>query len=119
MLKSLPAIFILSIILQSCYSITRTEEDVYTRTSRDTTYVNYVHQDPRNEDNGVVKPSKRVLIHERKQVLQDSVVQREYPDFIRIGLFEAAGFIWRFISIWDEQWNIWDTSKSICCFRRK
>lgn len=90
-MKFLLSLSVIAILISSCTSYTRIEEDVYTITERDTTYESYVHNDSQNRDEGVISPSKKILLNERNIVLYDSVVKRVYPDFIRIGLLETAG----------------------------
>lgn len=85
---------IIAAILSSCSMIqTRVETDVYTITERDTTYSNLVQNAPENRDNGVIYPSSRVFLNERNVLQRDSIVPREYPDFIRLGLFETVGLM--------------------------
>ncbi len=76
-----------------CGTITRTERDVYTVTRIDTTTTDYVRNPPGLRDNGIVHPSARVIEQSRTAVQIDSVVTREYPDFIRLGLFEGVSLI--------------------------
>lgn len=83
----------LVIIVQSCAFITRTEEDTFTITTRDTTEKHFVKNAPDNEDRGVIHPSTKEIIKERTFAQYDSVVTREYPNFIRLGLFESVGLI--------------------------
>lgn len=90
-MKYILSLIIIAFILSSCGTYTRTEEDVYSRVRKDTTYVSYVHNSNENKDDGVITPSKKTLVHERNLVLEDSVITREYPDYIRIGFLEAAG----------------------------
>jgi len=90
--KFLVFIFI-SIYLHSCTSYTREEIDVYTITERDTTYSHFSNNSPGNSDGGTINPSNRDIIHERVMVQIDSTVKREYPDWIRYGLFESIGII--------------------------
>ena len=84
-------IILLVILLSSCATITRTEEDVYTRAIKDTTYESYVHNAPENVDGGVIRPSKKILLNEHSLVLEDSIIERHYPNFIRYGFLEMAG----------------------------
>lgn len=79
--------------LQGCEIATRTERDIYTITNRDTTYMNYVRNAPGSRDRGVVYPSSRDFKSEREKTQRDSIVERHYPDFIRLGLFESIGTI--------------------------
>ncbi len=83
----------LALFAQSCmfFRVTRTETDTYTVSDLDTTIVNYVQNDPGNRDNGVIYPSSRAVRVTRNLVQEDSIVEKHYPDFIRIGLFESVG----------------------------
>lgn len=83
---------LLVIIMSGC-SYTRVEEDVYTISILDTTYQQFVKNAPGNRDNGVIYPSSRTFNNERELNQYDSIVTREYPDFIRLGLFESVGLI--------------------------
>ncbi len=89
-------ILILAVVsaLAGCSGLmTRTEYDLHTITERDTTY-NYTNQNaPGNRDNGVIYPSSRVFDFERSTTTRDSLVVREYPDFIRLGVFESVGLM--------------------------
>jgi|GEM_PF-177919 len=87
----LPVITI--ILLQSCFSYTRTEKDLHTITERDTTYKHQAYNTPGNRDGGTISPSTRDILHERVMVQIDSTVIRKYPDWIRFGLFESVGVI--------------------------
>jgi hypothetical protein len=89
----LTVLSILVATLTGCGSITRTERDTYTVTNIDTTVADYVRNPPGVRDNGMVHPSTRVVERSRTTVQYDSVVIREYPDFIRFGLFEGIGLI--------------------------
>jgi hypothetical protein len=84
---------LISILVSSCVSITRTEVDTHTITNRDTTETSEFLTDPENRDNGVVFPSTRVERTERFITQKDSIVEREYPNFIRLGFFESVGTI--------------------------
>jgi hypothetical protein len=99
---------VLTLFVSSCSTIklTRIEEDTYTVTQRDTTIVTNVAHPPgtrqnlepqivgRNpNNNGAIFPSTRVTQIQRDKDQQDSVVTREYPNFIRYGLFESAGLL--------------------------
>jgi len=82
------------IILQSCSvkeQYTRNEKDVYTHTIKDTTEKHYYANSPSNKEDGVVNPSSRDILVENNVSQYDSIVEREYPDFIRLGLFESVG----------------------------
>lgn len=94
-MKTLNVIIIvgISIFLVSCGSMTRTEMDTFTITNVDTTFTYTVQNAPGNRDNGVIYPSSRVLLKEREQLNYDSIVERDYPDFIRLGVFESVGII--------------------------
>ncbi len=81
------------LLLTSCGTITRTEKDVYTITEIDTTIASQVHNQPGDRDNGVIYPSSRTIAIERQLKQRDSVVTREYPGFIRLGVFEGIGLI--------------------------
>ena len=80
------------ICLYGCGTVTRTEEDVYTISERDTTSLYEAKNAPGNRDNGIVYPSSRTFKSYRYLLQRDSVVTRQYPDFIRMGIFESAGF---------------------------
>jgi len=86
--------------LQSCmppgFEHTRTEEDIYRITEIDTSFVHYEQNDPENKDRGIINPSSKVITNNRRLFSYDSVITREYPDFIRAGLFESAGLITNF-----------------------
>lgn len=84
----------ISVFVSSCsLLVTRTEEDIFTITEVDTTQKHYNYNSPSNKDRGVIFPSDREILSERYMVQRDSVVAREYPDFIRLGLFEGVGII--------------------------
>ncbi len=79
-------------ILSSCTSFhTRTETDMYTIADVDTLRSYDALNAPGNRDNGVVYPSSTREEQVRDVVMHDSIVEREYPDFIRLGLFEGVG----------------------------
>lgn len=78
-----------TIYLNSC--VTRTEIDTYTISDLDTTYIYHVRNAPENEDRGVVFPSSKVVDYQRNLIQHDSIVERYYPAFIRLGLFESVG----------------------------
>ncbi|MCX6156133.1 MAG: hypothetical protein NT007_18445 [Candidatus Kapabacteria bacterium] len=79
--------------LQSCSSLTRIEKDQYAITVRDTTYQFYERNAPGERDDGVIYPSSKSIRSERNTTWKDSIVVREYPDFIRFGLFESVGLL--------------------------
>ena len=89
---------LLVLILTGCAGFIRTEKDIHTVTDVDTVDVEQVHNQPNDRDNGIIYPSSRTLIRERHLVQHDSVEVREYPDFIRLGAFEAIGLIGSSIS---------------------
>lgn len=90
----IPIIVLLIVLLQSCsYIITRDEEDLFTITDNDTTTSHFIKNAPGNIDRGVVHPSTKEIITERTIKQHDSVSNRYYPDFIRLGLFEGMGLI--------------------------
>ena len=76
-----------------CASVTREETDTFTITEIDTTFTSFVKNSPSNKDNGVVFPSSREILVERNITQRDSTFTRYYPDFIRLGFFEAIGTI--------------------------
>ncbi|MBM2816199.1 MAG: hypothetical protein HW421_2961 [Ignavibacteria bacterium] len=73
--------------------ITRTETDIYTHTIRDTTTLYQQVNAPGSRDNGVVFPSSRTIKSERNITQYDSIVERLYPDFIRLCAFESVGLM--------------------------
>jgi hypothetical protein len=79
--------------LPGCFTITRTETDIYTITQRDTTIREDVKNVPGERDNGTIYPSTRTIDITRNYVERDSVINRYYPAFLRLGGIETAGFI--------------------------
>ncbi len=73
--------------------VTRTVDDVYTRTTEDTLIINNKRNAPGSVENGVVFPTSHVVEVQRSVVQKDSLIRREYPAFIRLGLFESVGLI--------------------------
>jgi hypothetical protein len=73
--------------------VTRTETDVFTITVKDTTDFYEQKNAPGNRDNGIVFPSSRTITSKRVLIQRDSVVERKYPDFIRLGVFESVGIV--------------------------
>ncbi|MCX7937313.1 MAG: hypothetical protein N2971_06355 [Chlorobi bacterium] len=71
--------------------VTRTERDVYTVTLLDTTTVVEYTNAP--GERGVLYPSNRTYRTDRHLNQYDSVVERYYPNFIRVGVFESVGLI--------------------------
>lgn len=92
--KILLSAIILSMLLISCGSFsTRTERDVYTISERDTLSLTEQKNAPGVRNFGVVYPSSKVFMSNRSVIQRDSVVERDYPDFIRLGVFESVGLI--------------------------
>lgn len=89
--------FVIVLCLNSCmppgFEITRVEEDNFRIVNEDTTKVFFENNSLQNKDNGVVFPSSKTIKVEREYTTYDSSVTREYPDFIRAGVFEAGGLI--------------------------
>lgn len=93
--------FVIALFLQSCGSMldliystnTRVEEETFTISYRDTTVTENYPAEPGGVDNGIISPSPRVTEIQRYVKQKDSIVEKEYPDFIRLGLFESAGLI--------------------------
>ncbi len=73
--------------------MTRTVDDVYTRTIEDTTIQHSKRNAPGSIENGVVFPTSHVVEIQRSVLQTDSIQRHEYPAFIRLGLFESAGLI--------------------------
>ncbi len=81
-----------TLVLASCANLsTRTETDIFTIADVDTLKTHDALNAPGVRDNGVVYPSSTRDEFQRDVVLHDSIVEREYPDFIRLGLFEGVG----------------------------
>jgi hypothetical protein len=80
-------------MLSACGSFNRVEKDVHTITEMDTLVVDQVRNQPNDRDNGVIYPSSRTVTMERNMLQHDSVVEREYPNFIRLAAFEGIGTI--------------------------
>lgn len=97
-MKNLPLI-VLALGMLGLYScadlnvLTRTEKDTYTITNQDTTFRNVIRNVPGERDQGIVFPSTRTIEVNRNTIQHDSVVTRDYFDFIRAGVFESAGLI--------------------------
>lgn len=90
----IPIVLLFIVMLQSCSMvITREEEDLYTISDVDTTTTHFIKNAPGNVDRGVVHPSTKEILTERTITQHDSTVNRFYPDFIRLGLFEGMGLI--------------------------
>ena len=84
---------ILSSQFWGCISYSRTETDIYTISELDTTTQYLDKNAPGNRDNGIIYSSSRTVQSERMMIQRDSTVIREYPNFIRLGLFESIGLI--------------------------
>ncbi|GBD07245.1 hypothetical protein HRbin21_01061 [bacterium HR21] len=78
-------------LLQS--PLTRTERDTYTLLERDTLVQTQLRNPPGEADRGVLFPSLRQTAIHHTAVLRDSIVERHYPNFIRVGLFESVGLL--------------------------
>lgn len=91
-MKKLHLLYFFFVVLITSCSVTRTERDVYTITIRDTTTLEEQKNAPGTRDNGVIYPSSRVFQSQRTITQKDSIVERYYPDFIRLGVFESVGF---------------------------
>lgn len=86
-------VFVSLFTLIGCGTYTRVEKDIYTITEADTTVAERVTNQPGDRDNGVIYPSSRTLTTSRKMVQRDSIAERTYPNFIRLGLIESIGTI--------------------------
>jgi len=89
----LPLVLIVGLALSGCFSITRIETDQYTITERDTTIREDAKNIPGERDNGTIYPSPRTVEIHRQYVQRDSIVTRDYPNFLRAGGIEMASFI--------------------------
>ena len=84
---------LLATLASSC-GITRTETDYYTIVIRDTTYREDVRNVPGSaDDNGVVFPSSRTTNIRHYTMTYDSTYDRTYPNFLRMGGLELAGYL--------------------------
>ena len=84
---------VFSLQFWGCQSYSRTETDIYTISELDTT-TSYIDKNaPGNRDNGIIYSSSRTVESKRDLIQRDSTVIREYPNFIRLGLFESVGLI--------------------------
>ncbi len=63
--------------------LTRTEQDTYTITTRDTTHQIEYRNAPGQR--GIIYPSDRTITATRRVEQYDSTVERHYPNFIRFG----------------------------------
>ena len=87
-------VLITGILISGCGNLmTRKERDVFTITKLDTTNFIELKNAPGNRDNGIIFPSSRTITSKRVVVQYDSVVERTYPDFIRLGVFESTGIV--------------------------
>jgi hypothetical protein len=85
---------LMTVSLTGCFNFTtRVERDLYTITERDTTTFIEQKNAPGNRDNGVIFPSSRTIESYRDMQQRDSLVQHEYPDFIRLSIFESVGTV--------------------------
>lgn len=91
-MKFLILVFI-AIMLVSCTNITRIEQDVYTITHIDTNNVKQQRNPPGEREQGIIYPSNEYTKNERELVQRDSIVERFYPAFIRVALFESTGLL--------------------------
>lgn len=82
-----------AVVVVGCGSYTRVERDIYTITNADTVVTERVQNQPGDRDNGIVYPSTRSITMARTVNQHDSAVERLYPSFIRLGLFEGIGLI--------------------------
>lgn len=73
--------------------LTRTVQNVYTRTTEDTAYVTTARHEPGDPSNGAMYPAPRTIEKHRSVVQFDSAVVKEYPAFIRAGVFESIGLL--------------------------
>lgn len=82
---------LLSVLLVGCGAITRMERDEFTITTKDTLVTTTVANVPGERNNGIIFPSSKSVVVQRELLQHDSIVIREYPAFIRMGIFEAVG----------------------------
>ncbi len=88
------SIIFLILVFWGCVAgITRQETDIYTLSNRDTTTLFFMQNAPGNRDNGIIYPSSRAFKSERYLMQKDSIVDRFYPNFIRLGAFESVGLL--------------------------
>lgn len=79
--------------LASCTTLTRVEKDSFSDILRDTVVTEKNINHPGNRDNGTVYPSSKVTTITNEIDLLNYEKEREYPNFIRAGLFEGVGLI--------------------------
>ena len=84
---------ILALMLVSCGTVTRTEQDRFTITIADSTTTEQMHNQPGDRPNGIIYPSSSTVTKERWLRQYDSVETREYPAFVRLALFESVGLM--------------------------
>jgi len=87
------SILVASLVLVGCGSITRVERDIHTIVEVDTLVTKRVQNLPGERDNGIIFPSPTTESRDRDVRRYDSLAVREYPAFIRLGLFEGIGLI--------------------------
>lgn len=96
-MKRTSLLILIAVIISSLWGCaglqTRVEHDIYTISERDTTTLWEAQNAPGNRDNGVIYPSSRTFKSERLLIQRDSLVDRFYPDFIRLGAFESIGLL--------------------------
>ncbi len=80
-----------ALVFGGCATLTRTETETYTIVMRDTTMIKEANNAPGQRENGVVYPSTRMDTIEHPVTEYDSTHDRYYPNFLRAGVFEAAG----------------------------
>ncbi|MCO5252694.1 MAG: hypothetical protein M9949_14910 [Candidatus Kapabacteria bacterium] len=80
--------------LASCSTtLTRVEKDSFSDILRDTVVTEKNINHPGNRDKGTVYPSSKVTTITNEIDLLNYEKEREYPNFIRFGLFEGVGLI--------------------------
>jgi hypothetical protein len=73
--------------------LTRTVQDTYTVTTEDTVYVSTARHEPGSPTNGTVYPAPRTTEKHRNVTQYDSTIRKEFPAFIRAGVFESVGLL--------------------------
>ncbi|MCS7177154.1 MAG: hypothetical protein NZ960_06010 [Candidatus Kapabacteria bacterium] len=71
----------------------RIERDVYTIIVRDTVRQTHLLNPPGEADRGILFPNARHTTIEHTATFRDSTVERHYPNFIRLGVFESVGLL--------------------------
>ena len=93
-LARLGLVLCIALTLASCASpITRTVDESFTRTTADSIAKVTTRNEPNNQSGGVIFPSSKTVETTRTLVQTDSIIQHDYPAFIRFGLFESVGMI--------------------------